>query len=85
MVSAVVLLNTDLGAQEEVVDNLRHINGVEEAHALYGVYDLLVRVKAKDLEDLRNMTKSQIKQVAGVTSSLTLVLHDGLKEISTIP
>ena len=85
MVSAVVLLNTDLGAQEEVVDNLRHINGVEEAHALYGVYDLLVRVKAKDLDDLRNMTKSQIKQVAGVTSSLTLVLHDGLKEISTIP
>jgi len=85
MVSAVVLLNTDLGAQEEVVDSLRHIEGVEEAHALYGVYDLLVRVKAKDLDDLRNVTKSRIKQVAGVTSSLTLVVHDGLKEISTIP
>ena len=47
MVSAVVLLNTDLDAQDEVVDSLRLIDGVEEAHALYGVYDLLVKVKAK--------------------------------------
>ena len=47
MVSAVVLLNTDLDAQDEVVDSLRLIEGVEEAHPLYGVYDLLVKVKAK--------------------------------------
>ena len=85
MVSAVVLVNTDLDATEEVVENLRLIEGVEEAHPLYGVYDLLVRVKAKDLDDLRNMTKSRIKKVAGVTSSLTLVLHDGNKEMPKIP
>ena len=49
MVSAVVLLNTDLNAQDEVVDNLKLIEGVEEAHALYGVYDLLVKVNAKNI------------------------------------
>lgn len=85
MVSAVVLLNTDLDATEEVVDSLRLIEGVEEAHPLYGVYDLLVKVKAKSIDDLRNVTKSQIKQVAGVTSSLTLVLHDSDKEMPNIP
>ena len=74
MVSAVVLLNTDLDAQDEVVDSLRLIDGVEEAHALYGVYDLLVKVKAKNIDELKNVTKSRIKQVVGVTSSLTLVL-----------
>jgi len=85
MVSAIVLLNTDLDATEEVADNLKLIEAVEEAHPLYGVYDLLVKVKAKSIEDLRNVTKSQIKRVAGVTSSLTLVLHDGKKEMPNIP
>lgn len=84
MVSAVVLLNTDLGVQDEVVDNLRLIDGVEEAHALYGVYDLLVKVRAKNIDELKTVTKSRIKQVAGVTSSLTLVLHDGDKEMPHI-
>lgn len=84
MVSAVVLLNTDLDAQDEVVDSLKLIEGVEEAHALYGVYDLLVKVKAKNIDELKNVTKSRIKQVVGVTSSLTLVLHDGDKEMPHI-
>lgn len=83
MVSAVVLLNTDLDAQDEVVDNLRLIEGVEEAHALYGVYDLFVKVRAKNIDELKTVTKARIKQVAGVTSSLTLVLHDGDKEYPT--
>jgi DNA-binding Lrp family transcriptional regulator len=84
MVTAVVLLNTDLDAQDEVVDSLRHIEGVEEAHTLYGVYDLLVKVKAKNIDELKTVTKSRIKQVVGVTSSLTLVLHDGDKEMPHI-
>ena len=37
MVSAVVLLNTDLDAQDKVLESLRLVDGVEEAHALYGV------------------------------------------------
>jgi DNA-binding Lrp family transcriptional regulator len=76
MVSAVVLLNTDLDASDDVVDSLRSIKGVEEAHALYGVYDFLVKVKADSIDALRAMTSKQIKKVAGVTSSVTLMVTD---------
>jgi DNA-binding Lrp family transcriptional regulator len=76
MVSAVVLLNTDLKASDGVVDSLRSIKGVEEAHALYGVYDFLVKVKADSIDDLRAMTSKRIKKVAGVTSSITLMVTD---------
>jgi hypothetical protein len=37
MISAVVLVNTDLDAQDKVIESLRLVDGVEEAHALYGV------------------------------------------------
>ena len=76
MVSAVVLLNTDLEASDDIVDNLRSIKGVEEAHALYGIYDYLVKVKADSIDDLRAMTSKRIKKVAGVTSSVTLMVTD---------
>ena len=76
MVSAVVLLNTDFGTSDDLVDSLKAIKGVEEAHALYGVYDFLVKVKADSIDDLRAMTSKRIKKVAGVTSSVTLMVTD---------
>ncbi|MFA7398806.1 MAG: Lrp/AsnC family transcriptional regulator [Candidatus Bathyarchaeia archaeon] len=76
MVSAVVLVNTDLSAQNEVVDGLKLIEGVEEALALYGVYDYYVKVKANSIDELKAVTKSQIRKVTGVTSLLTLMLND---------
>ncbi len=74
MISAVVLVNTDLGSQDKVLESLRHVEGVEEAHALYGVYDLLIKIKAISVDRLKDITKSRIKEIAGVTSSLTLMI-----------
>ncbi len=74
MISALVLVNTDLDSQQKVKESLKQIEGVEEAHALYGVYDLIVKIKAASIDKLREINKLRIKQVAGVTSSLTLML-----------
>ena len=76
MISAVVLVNTDLGAQDKVIESLKLVEGVEEAHALYGVYDLLIKIKAISIDKLRDITKLRVKQIAGVTSSLTLLIID---------
>jgi DNA-binding Lrp family transcriptional regulator len=74
MISAVVLVNTDLGSQDKVLESLKQVEGVEEAHALYGIYDLLIKVKAKSIDKLKDVIKSRIKQVKGVSSSLTLMI-----------
>jgi DNA-binding Lrp family transcriptional regulator len=75
MVSAVVLVNTELGSsQDKVMESLRNIEGVEEAHALYGVYDLIIKIKALTLDKLKEIIKLRIRQTSGVTSSLTLMI-----------
>jgi len=75
MISAVVLVNTDLGSsQDQVIESLKLIEGVEEAHGLYGVYDLMVKIKASSIDRLKEIIKLHIRQVAGVTSSLTLMI-----------
>ena len=80
MISAVVLVNTDLDSQDKVMESLKLVEGVEEAHALFGVYDLLIKIKAISIDRLKDIIKSRIKQVNGVTSSLTLmIVEDPLK------
>jgi DNA-binding Lrp family transcriptional regulator len=74
MISAVVLVNTDLNAQGKVIENLRLVDGVEEAHALYGVYDLLIKIKGNSIDKLKEITKFRIKPIAGANSSLTLMI-----------
>ena len=74
MISAIVLVNTDLNSQDKVMESLKLVEGVEEAHALYGVYDLLIKIKATSFDRLKDIIKSRIKQVNGVTSSLTLMI-----------
>jgi DNA-binding Lrp family transcriptional regulator len=77
MVSAVVLVNTELGSSQDIViESLKKIDGVEEAHALYGVYDLIIKIKALTLDKLKEIIKLRIRQTAGVTSSLTLMIID---------
>jgi len=77
MVSAIVLVNTDLGlSQDKVIKSLRNIEGVEEAHALYGVYDFIIKIKALTLDKLREIIKMHIRLTAGVTNSLTLMIMD---------
>jgi len=77
MISAVVLVNTDLDAQKRVIESLRLVDGVEEAHALYGVYDLLIKIKGSSIDKLKEIAKLRIKPIAGVNSSLTLMIVQG--------
>jgi DNA-binding Lrp family transcriptional regulator len=74
VVSALVLVSTALDSQEKVKERLKQIEGVEEAYALYGVYDLLIKIKALSVDSLKEITRFRIKEVAGVTSSLTLMI-----------
>jgi DNA-binding Lrp family transcriptional regulator len=77
LVSAVVLVNTELGSsQDKLIENLKNIEGVEEAHVLYGVYDLIIKIKAHTLDRLKETIKLRVRQTEGVTNSLTLMIID---------
>jgi|WetSurMetagenome_2_1015567.scaffolds.fasta_scaffold1327374_1 DNA-binding Lrp family transcriptional regulator len=77
MVSAVVLVNTEVeSSQTQIIESLKRIEGVEEAHGLYGVYDFLIKIKAQTIDQKKEIIKLRIRQVVGVTSSLTLMIID---------
>ena len=73
MLSALVLVNT-AGVEDKVLENLKSVEGVEEAHSLYGVYDIIIKVKAISIDKLKDIIKLGIRKTAGVTSLVTLLL-----------
>lgn len=74
MISAVVLVNTEIDSQSNVIEHLRKVEGIEEAHALYGVYDLTVKIKASSIDKIKEIINQYIRRLDGVTNSLTLMI-----------
>jgi len=76
MPSAFVLINVETGAEDSVLKQVRKIGMVEESYVSYGVYDLIVRVRADSMEELKDTVTHKIRAINEVRSSLTLILME---------
>jgi DNA-binding Lrp family transcriptional regulator len=81
VISAVVLVNTNLGEEHKVLEKIKKVVGVEEAHALWGVYDLMVRIKANSIDMLKEIIKSGLRQLSGVSNVLTLMIIENSQRL----
>jgi DNA-binding Lrp family transcriptional regulator len=76
MPKAYVLINVESGAEEEVVKELRTIEGVDESYFSYGVYDIITKVNAESMEKLKEMVTRKIRTLSRVRSTLTLIMME---------
>ncbi len=74
MSRAFILVNVEPGGEEQALKQLKSINGVEESYVTYGVYDLLVRVKADTMDELKDLVTHKIRTSKQVQSTLTLIM-----------
>jgi DNA-binding Lrp family transcriptional regulator len=61
MPHAFVMLNVETGSEDNVLKQLRKIGVVEEAYVSYGVYDLVLKVKANTMEELKEAVTHKIR------------------------
>jgi len=76
MPKAFVLINVESGSEDEVLKELKKIEGVEEAYFSYGVYDLITKIKADTMEKLKEMVTRRIRALNKVRSTLTLIMME---------
>jgi DNA-binding Lrp family transcriptional regulator len=74
MVSAMVLVRIDNADQSKVLESIKQLKGVEEAHALWGIYDLMVKITANSIERLKEIIRTNLRQMVGVVNTLTLMV-----------
>ena len=76
MATAYILVNTEIGAEKQVLKALKKIQGVEEAHSLWGVYDIIANVSAHNIEELKYIITSQIEKISKINSKLTMIIAE---------
>ena len=73
MLKALILINTDSGAESEVSEKLLEIPVVKAIHIVYGIYDIIVEMEVEGYEELRS-TVSKIRSIPRVRSTTTLIV-----------
>ncbi len=76
MPQAFVLINVESGTEEEVVGELKKISGIIEAYYSYGVYDIITKVEADTMDNLKEMVTHKIRALSRVRSTLTLIIME---------
>ena len=74
-----VLVNVEVGAESRILNQLRNVPEVVEAWSVYGVYDLVVKIKAENPEKLKQIVIERIRKIDGVRSTLTLIPIEGFQ------
>jgi len=76
MVSAYILILTEVGKAAQVAAAVREVDGVDVADDVTGPYDVIVRAQAADVDELGRLVVARIQAVEGIDRTLTCpVVH----------
>ncbi len=73
MAVSYVLMNVELGSEEKVLEEIRKLPYVKECHRLYGVYDMIAKVEADSMDELKQAITWKIRRLPGVRSTITTI------------
>ncbi|MHA2171166.1 MAG: Lrp/AsnC ligand binding domain-containing protein [Candidatus Kariarchaeaceae archaeon] len=73
MAVAFILINTEVAAEEEVMEELKNLPEVETVHLVYGIYDLIVKVRAETSDELKKSITKNMRNVHKIRSTMTMI------------
>jgi DNA-binding Lrp family transcriptional regulator len=73
MTTSYVLVNCDMGSEEEIIDSLKHMESVKEVHGTFGAYDIIAKIENQDKDKLRETITWNVRRLQHVHSTLTLM------------
>ena len=79
MATAYVLINSELGSEESIIQQLKKLDGILEVHGTLGPYDILAKIESPTVETLREIITWKIRKMDKIRSTLTLMGIEGQK------
>lgn len=78
MPTAYVLLNSDLGSDASIINEVKQIlqeeNVEYEVQGVYGVYDIVLKLSSDNADNLRGIITNKIRKISKVQSTLTMMV-----------
>ncbi len=74
MNQAWVLVNTKIGKEHQVLEGLRKIPGVKEAHIVTGDHDIILLVETGSMKQLDDILSWNIRRQKDIVCTVTMVV-----------
>jgi DNA-binding Lrp family transcriptional regulator len=78
--TAYVLINCDLGSEEEIILEIKKLPETVEVSGVYGVYDIIARISSDSMDKLRETITWHVRRIDNVRSTLTMIIIEGQGE-----
>lgn len=69
---AYILLQCDLGSEEQIIKEIMNIPEVKEVRGTYGIYDIFCKVQSDTKEALDQVITNKIRKIQKIRSTITL-------------
>ena len=71
MITAIVLINCEVGKVQSVSEALMDLDGVAEVYSVSGEYDIMTMVRVKEYEFLSRVVSENMARIEGITRTNT--------------
>ena len=71
---AFMLIGAELETEREVLEALNKISEVQEAYPVYGAYNIIARIEADTMEDLKHAIALKIRPLDKIRSTMTIII-----------
>jgi Lrp/AsnC family transcriptional regulator for asnA, asnC and gidA len=82
---AFVGINLSKGSGDDVLVALSQLDEILELHEMYGQFDLLVKIRSRNLEEMRYIIANKISKIPQITEAQSMMVLKTIKEEHTIP
>jgi DNA-binding Lrp family transcriptional regulator len=80
LAGAIVLIQTSIGAESRVLEQLYSIPEVKEVYIVYGSYDVVAKVEADTLEKIREVITDKIMKLNDIRTTVTMIIVEERKK-----
>ena len=85
MPTSYILINSDLGADEAIIKNIKESLADEKdiqykIKGVYGVYDIVLKLTSENADTLRSTITNKIRKIISVQSTLTMMVIEDQAE-----
>lgn len=72
---AYVLLDTELGCEEQVLSELGTFEGIQNKYIVYGIHDIIVEIESENVDDIKKLVFEKIRPLKYVKNTSTLITY----------
>ena len=76
MPTAYILINYEIGTENKILNRLKNLPGVAEVNEVNGIYDIIVKLRSANLDDIRETITKHIRTIKTIRSTMTLIVAE---------